>query len=204
MKHQTIVLAVLWAICTLQPRISLAWITDGDVANAEASAAQAKGVANAAKSRLTVVTNGIRATFEATPDYLTASKALKDDTDSYEAKKEAALDQLHASQFYLNAVADHDHKHQLLEDARKNGDTPDDIVSYAQDDVKAGQVITQMEAKTLRDDPDVQAAKKALADARDAANALEDKFKISLAANPDWQKAKADYDKADGTYSGAL
>jgi hypothetical protein len=179
-------------------------VTDSDVANAKAAAASAQGVADAAKSRLAVITNSLRAVFESSPQYVEMQKTLKSASDDYDAKQTAALDTLHASQPYQDAAAARDHARDQLAQARQNGDEPSDIMVYATDAMKAGQVITEMEAKVLHDDPDIQAAKKALTDAKAASDALENQYKLSLAASPAWQKAKADYDTANGELTASL
>jgi hypothetical protein len=165
------------------------------IEQAEADVQVAESRANDAGAHLTAIVNGLRKTFESSADFAKAKKELDDATRIREAERSRVLDQLHGTAAYQQAVTDRNNARQAVEDARSDGN-PKEIVTAATNALNATTAVTKMDSDALANDADYQAATEGWSEANSVMRTLEDQFKTSLAANPDWQHAKADFDKA--------
>jgi hypothetical protein len=204
MRHVLTVTLFITAVLSITSRSSQAWITNDDVANASAGADTAQGKANAAQSRLDVIVKSIRARFESSPEYTAAKDELDSSSTAYDADRATVINTLHGTQEYQDACTARDQAVATIAQARKDGDTPEDIISAAQDAMKARHAVTELETKALADDPTYQTSKKRFQTATTVMRKLEEKYKLILATSTDYQQAKADLDNAQGNLTSAL
>jgi hypothetical protein len=172
------------------------------IGQAEAEAQAAQGRADDAGTHLTIVVNGLRRTFEASPEYTAAKKVLTTATTRRDAEQSEVLDQLHGTEEYQAAYKSLDDAHKAVETARSDGD-PAEIANASLNAIKAKRALEQMDAQALNGDTQYQADEKRFTAANTAMQKLDAKFATSITSNPDWQKAKADVDKANGEVAAA-
>ena|ERR1700722_9445352 len=202
--QRTIVLsALVWVSLFIVPVRVHAWISDSDVANAKANADAAQGRVDAAQGRLDLIVNSLRAAFEASAEYTAAKAELDSSSTDYDSDRNRVLDALHGTQEYQDACSVRDQAVAAVAQARKDGDAPEDIISAANDSMKARHAVTEMENKALLNDPTYQANKKRFVAANTALRKLEERYKIILATSPQYQRAKSDLGSARGDLTAA-
>jgi hypothetical protein len=172
-------------------------VNDSDVAAAQADAARAQGAVTAAQSHVTTIVKALRDALEISPEYTAVKKELDDSSAARDSEKDKVLDQLHGTQGYQDACADRDRIKNEVDEDRKEGAAPEDITAAATAAMKASRAVNKMDDDALKNDPDYQADNKRYVAANSAMRQLEEKFKMSLSGNADWQKAKADLDMAN-------
>jgi hypothetical protein len=190
--------ALMLAFLVIQPAYGQYNRADSkdSLARAQADQAVAKANIEEAESRFGVVGKGIRSVFEASPEYIAAQDSFTTASSDREAERKKALDQLHGTTEYQNATAAHDRATQAVQDDRDAGAAPGVIMLDATAAMKAGQAVTLLDANATKNDADYQADKKKLDDARLVVDKLEQRYKLSLLSNPNWQSAKGDLDKS--------
>jgi hypothetical protein len=173
----------------------------GGVENTQAQAEIAKGNEQAALDHLTTLSANLKAVFQASSDYTLAKDNLAEAQSAYDDARNRVLSNLVNDSKYESAVADRDAAKAAVVAARNDGMTGQDMADVATASMKAGTVVSKLEADALIKDKAFQEAKSMLVAATKAVKDLDSKFQLSLTTNPEIQSAKEAYQKAVADYA---
>jgi hypothetical protein len=166
-----------------------------DAVNTPAATAADEAMAKALAA-MEVAAGKVRATFEESSDWTTASAAYMEARDDYHAKLKAATAGLSSNPQYAAAVAARDKAETDLDAMRTNGASADQITVAASALMSARSQVTQLQSSVIAGDATVQSAQQAMLSAGAAMDVERAKEKEAIAADPDWQAAKKNFDDA--------
>jgi len=148
-----------------------------------------------AQAKLKQVTASLWATFEQTPEWVAAEKAVADAQAAYDAACKPVLAALQDNPDFKAASDSTDDIDAKIEAARDAGDQ-DTVIQLAQAKLTGASTVTKMTNDALNADPGVASAKQNLTAAKAAEDQLRQKFQTSLASNSDYTTAKQAVDDA--------
>jgi|GEM_PF-5692810 len=171
-------------------------ISEGDLANAEADVAWAKGQQEEAISNLATIQTNLKLAFEATPEYIDAKQALADAQADHDAKQKVILDGLVDNADYKAAVQARDDAAKAVQDARDSGVTGAPFVELLNQRMAQSKPVTDLQNASLAKDADFAAAKKKLDAARAAMKAIQTKGDNATRANKEYSRSQVELNKA--------
>ncbi len=146
----------------------------------------------------------VRAAYETGADWKTASDNYTEAHDAYHAATSNLTTALKTRPDYVAAVAAEKKAEDDLDALRNTGTASgDQITAAAENTMNARSAVTKLETSATTSDPTVVDAKAKLTAAAAALADQRKKEDLAVAADPDWQAAKKQYDDAKGNLASA-
>ncbi|MCG3178561.1 MAG: hypothetical protein BIFFINMI_00889 [Phycisphaerae bacterium] len=157
--------------------------------------ADQKALANAREVHK-MVASKLVSQFEDTPEMKAALAAEEKAQSAYQAALDAVLARLQTQEDYKAAVAARDSARAKVDEVKRSGRRPDDLIAAANEAMNAGAAVSRLEDAAKEADPAFKTAQSVLIEAHRKVMALRDAFAKKMQSNEEWTKANKAVEEA--------
>ncbi len=156
------------------------------------------------QAALNTITVKLRAQFETSSDFVSASTEAKRTEDAYLVESRRVLSSLDSNPDYQHALADKAVASAKVDSLRADpGSSPDQIAPAATGALESAMKVTKIENDAINADPHIATLKADATAGADKVARLRKAFESSLTSEPAWSAAKSNLDQAEAALENA-